>query len=97
MTGEFEVNYRASQEMTREHRAIADDIDALAATMPEGLDGGEGTEFILNGMAALATGAGQLSQVNRAAALRLSTMVDRVQGVDDDAEGDFRTLEKAVE
>ena len=40
MTGEFEVNYRASQEMTREHDAGADDVDGLADTLPEGLDGG---------------------------------------------------------
>ncbi len=93
----FEVNYEASQRMTRDHRGIAEDIEGLADSMATDLDGGEGSEFILNGLASLATAAGEVATVNRAAAAILVDMVDLVQGVDGEAEGDFRELEATVE
>ena len=97
MSDQFQASYDASQRMARVHTDIAADVDDLAGTMPTSLDGGEGTEFILNALAAIADATGQVSQVNQSAAGRLRDMVDLVRGVDASAEGDFRELEKQVD
>ena len=95
--GDYTVNYDASQRMSGDHVEVAEDIEDLASTVVTSLDGGEGTEFILNGLAAISEAAGEVAQVNRSAADRLRVMVDRVKGVDADAESDFRDLERTID
>jgi hypothetical protein len=92
----FQYQFDQCQQIAKAHDRIADDIDALAQTLPTSLDGGEGSEFILNGLAAIATAMGQLSAVQRSAATRLRTAVDIHKGIEDNVDDDFRALEEKV-
>lgn len=94
--GDFRLQYDTALGMARSHEGIVDDVDGHARTMVTSLDGGEGGEFVLNALAALAEAAGQLSQVNAGAAVVLRRTVDLTRGIDEDAEQDFRELEKEI-
>lgn len=94
--GDFRLQYDAAIAMARKHEAIVDDVNTHAESMATSLDGGEGGEFVLNALAALGEAAGQLSQVNATAAVILRRTVDLTKGIDEDAEQDFRGLEKEI-
>ncbi|MGL5850865.1 MAG: hypothetical protein ACRCZD_08815 [Phycicoccus sp.] len=94
--GDFQLQYDAALDMARQHDAIADDVDGQASGLVTSLDGGEGSEFILNALAALGTAAGELSQVNASAAQVLRRTVDVNRGIDEGVEQDFRDLEEEI-
>ncbi|MGL5817748.1 MAG: hypothetical protein ACRCYR_09320 [Phycicoccus sp.] len=94
--GDFQLQYDAALDMSRQHDAIADDVDGHATSLVTSLDGGEGSEFILNALAALGTAAGELGQVNTAAAQLLRRMVDVNRGIDEGVEQNFRELEREI-
>lgn len=74
----------------------AEDLDSLALTMLDAVDAGEGGEFILNTVAALAEYSGLISAVERAAGGRLLTTVDLIRGVDESTDEYFRKLGEAI-
>ena len=80
--GDFQYQFDRCQQLAKDHDSIAKDIDAHAETLVTSLDGGEGAEFILNGLAALGTAMGQLSAVHK--------------GIEDQVDDDFRALERQV-
>ena len=92
----FEVQYVKAQWMAEQHDDVSESIIAHADTIIDSLNGGVGGEFILNALANLGELAGEVAQVNTAAANRLRTTVDEVQGIDDEAATDFRLLEESV-
>lgn len=77
----FEVQYEKAQWMAEQHDDVSESIIAHADTIIDSLNGGVG---------------GEVAQVNTAAANRLRTTVDEVQGIDDEAATDFRLLEESV-
>lgn len=94
--GDFQYQFDRCQQLAKDHDSIAKDIDAHAETLVTSLDGGEGAEFILNGLAALGTAMGQLSAVQSSAAVRLRNAVDVHKGIEDQVDDDFRALERQV-
>ena len=94
--GDFQLEYDAAIDMAKKHETNADDIEANAKTLVTSLDGGEGAPFILSALAAVAKASGQVGTVNESAAKLLRKVVDVNKGIDDEVEGDFRSLEEEI-
>ena len=94
--GDFQLQYDTAIDMAKKHETNADDIEGHSSSLVTSLDGGEGAPFILAALSNLATASGQVATVNDAAGALLRKVVDVNKGVDDEVEGDFRSLEEEI-
>lgn len=94
--GDFQLQYDTAIGMAKKHEGNADDIEENAKTLVTSLDGGEGAPFILSALAALAKASGELATVNDSSGTLLRRVVDVNKGIDDEVEGDFRSLEEEI-
>jgi hypothetical protein len=94
MTYQFE--YEEATRLGKFHDDNANEIEELAPTMPESVDGGEGAEFILNTVARI----GELLAIDmllqRSAGDRLETAIDINSGADESSTQYFNDIAKMV-
>jgi hypothetical protein len=92
----FQFEYDQTTYAAKVLNDAGDGLDAMAATMFDSVDAGEGSEFIMSTVAAVCEQAGMVAIVDHAAASHLGTAVDVVRGVDHSADDYFRKLSEAI-
>lgn len=92
----FEIVQEHAIALAKRLDISVDLINDLAVTMPDSLDAGEGTEFIMSSVAAVSDHAGLIAAVLGATADRVRVMIDVTRGVDASTEDYFRKLSEAI-
>lgn len=89
----LQVDYDIAQSISSDLRAAKTDLEEDESTMPSDVDGGDGTEYILNMIAQLAEEAGIIAQASELGASKMSTGIDLVSGVDESVAAELREME----
>ena len=75
---------------------VDDEIETSKKGFPTGVDGGDGTEYIVNMLTKIAENAGDVAAASQLGGDKMANAIDKMQGVDESVAQTFREMKEKM-
>ena len=96
MAKSFKMNYGDAEIIKNNFYSAQDDLERKEKDFPESVDGGDGTEFIVEMIAKIAEDAGDIAICSELGGDKMANAMDKIKGVDEGVAQTFREMERKI-
>ncbi|WP_256700876.1 hypothetical protein, partial [Actinomyces naeslundii] len=96
MANEVKIDYDDAEDIKNNFYTARDDLESDEKGFPESVDGGDGTEYIVDMITKIAEDAGDIAICSGLGGDKMANAVDKINGVDESVAQTFRQMEKEI-
>ena len=96
MATELKMTYDVAEVFKNKFYNVDDEIEGSKEGFPEGVDGGDGTEYIVSMVTKIAEDAGDVAAASQLGGDKMASAIDRVRGVDESVAQTFREMKRKM-
>ena len=96
MANEVKIDYDDAEDIKNNFYTARDDLESDEKGFPESVDGGDGTEYIVDMLTKIAEDAGDIAICSGLGGDKMANAADKINGVDESVAQTFRQMEKEI-
>lgn len=96
MAKELKMTYSVAEVFKNKFYNVDDEIETSKDGFPAGVDGGDGTEYIVSMLTKIAEDAGNVAAASQLGGDKMANAIDKMQGVDESVAQTFREMKEKM-
>jgi len=92
----LKMSYGDAEVIKKNFYSAQSDFEENKDTMPESVDGGDGTDYIVESIIKIAKDAGYVALASKLGGDKMAGAIDKIKGVDESVAQTFRDMDKKV-
>ena len=96
MANEVKIDYDDAEDIKNNFYTARDDLESDKKGFPESVDGGDGTEYIVDMITKIAEDAGDIAICSGLGGDKMANAANKINGVDESVAQTFRQMEKEI-
>ena len=96
MAKTLKMNYDDAEIIKNNFYDAQDDLESKKKGFPKSVDGGDGTEYIVEMISKIAEDAGDIAICSELGGDKMANAMDKIKGVDEGVAQTFREMEKKI-